>query len=65
MAESKSLLKWRKKQKRGAIMKPSTFKEIERKAAKSGASDPRKVAGKAYWRAAEAKYSKSKSRSKK
>lgn len=37
-------------------MKPSTFKDIERKAAKRGASDPKAVAGAAYWRTAEAKY---------
>jgi hypothetical protein len=65
MAEPKSLLKWRSRQKRGSIMKPSTFKSIERKAAKSGSKNPRAVAGAAYWRAAEAKYKKSKSRSEK
>jgi hypothetical protein len=53
MAESKKLLDWRKKQKRGAIMKPSTFKAIEKK---SGS----KVAGAAYWRAAEKKHKKAK-----
>jgi len=53
MSESKELLKWRKKQKRGAIMKPSTFKKI---AEKSGS----KVAGAAYWKAAEKKHKKAK-----
>jgi hypothetical protein len=54
--ESKGLLDWRAKQKEGAIMKPSTFKSIERKAAASGARDPKAVAGAAYWNTAEAKY---------
>lgn len=53
---SGGLLKWRRKQKRGAIMKPSTFNKIEKKAAASGASNPKAVAGKAYWRIAERKY---------
>ena len=57
---SKALLKWRKRQKRGAIMKPSTFQGIERKAAASGATDPSAVAGKAYWKTAKAKYKKRK-----
>ncbi len=48
MSESPALLSWRKKQKRGAIMKPSTFKSIEKKAAASGASNPSAVAGFAY-----------------
>lgn len=58
--ESKSLLEWRSKQKRGAIMKPSTFADIKKKAETSGASDPEKVAGAAYWRTAEAKHRKAK-----
>jgi hypothetical protein len=53
MSESKDLLKWRRKQPRGKIMKPSTFKAIEKK---SGS----KVAGAAYWKQAEKKYKKSK-----
>ncbi len=60
MAESKSLLAWRKKQPEGSIMRASTFKGIERKAAARGATDPKKVAGAAYWNAAESKYGKSK-----
>ncbi len=62
--EPKGLLDWRKKQPEGAIMGSSTFKDIERKAAKSGATDPKKVAGAAYWKTAEAKYRKSKSKGK-
>jgi len=54
--ESKGLLKWRRGQRPGAIMKPSTFKSIEKKAAQAGATDPEKVAGAAYWRTAKAKY---------
>lgn len=61
MAEGLSgLNKWRRNQKRGAIMKPSTFKSIEAKAAASGATNPEAVAGAAYWRTAKAKYEKSK-----
>jgi len=55
---SKKLLKWRRKQKRGAIMKPSTFAAIEKKAAASGATNPKAVAGRAYWKTAKAKYRK-------
>ena len=57
---SKKLLKWRRKQKRGAIMEPSTFAAIEKKAAESGATNPKAVAGKAYWKTAKAKYRKAK-----
>jgi hypothetical protein len=39
-------------------MKPSTFKDIVRKAAAAGATDPEAVAGAAYWRTAKAKYKK-------
>ena len=57
MAESNALLKWRAKQKRGAVMKPETFKEIVRKMTpKVGAERAKKIAGKAYWRAAHAKF---------
>jgi hypothetical protein len=41
--------KWRRRQKEGAIMKPSTFEEIKRKAAAGGATNPADVAGAAYW----------------
>ena len=50
---SAGLKKWRKEQKPGAIMKPSTFKAIEKKAGKD-------VAGAAYWKAAKAQYKASK-----
>ena len=50
------LLKWREKQKRGAIMEPSTFAEIKESAARGGATNPEAVAGAAYWRTAKAKY---------
>jgi len=60
MAESKSLLKWRAKQKEGAIMKPETFSAIVRKEEAGGLSKERaeKAAGRAYWNAAKAKYKK-------
>lgn len=47
--KSKSLLRWRRRQKPGSIMKPSTFRAIERRAAAAGYVNPRAVAGKAYW----------------
>lgn len=53
---TKVLKEWRSKQPKGAIMKPETFKKIERSAAKRGATNPSAVAGKAYWNAAEKKY---------
>jgi len=57
---SAGLKQWRRKQKRGAIMKPSTFAEIEAKSKAKGMSAKRakKIAGKAYWRTAKAKYRK-------
>jgi len=62
MAEiSKKLLEWRKKQKRGAIMKPETFEKIVRNCiARTGFSKERcmKIAGSAYWKTARAKYQK-------
>lgn len=54
----KKVLKWRGRQGEGKIMKPSTFKGIEKKAAASGATDPEAVAGSAYWKTAMAKYHK-------
>lgn len=57
---ARKILKWRKKQRRGAIMKPSTFKSIVRKASKKyGLARARKIAGRAYWRSAKAKYRRS------
>jgi len=52
------MLAWRSRQKRGAIMKPSTFEEIEKKATAAGATNPKAVAGAAYWKTAEAKFKK-------
>jgi hypothetical protein len=66
MAESKALLDWRAKQKRGAIMKPATFEDIVQKAMKRyGLSRERaeKIAGKAYWNAARKKFRKPKAKS--
>ena len=57
MAESKKLLAWRRKQKRGAIMKPSTFKEI---ASEYGGEKGQKIAGAAYWHIARKKFKKRK-----
>lgn len=47
------LLKWREKQKRGAIMKPSTFEHIKETAK---GTNPEAIAGAAYWRTAKSKY---------
>ena len=55
---SKKLLSWRRKKKRGSIMKKKTFKAIERKAAAAGYDDPKAVAGAAYWATAKAKFKK-------
>jgi len=57
--KGKGLLAWRSRQKRGAIMKPSTFEEIKEKAKKRyniGEERAKKVAGKAYWRTAKKKF---------
>jgi len=59
MKISKKLLAWRRRQKRGAIMKPSTFEKIKEKAAAAGAANPEAVAGAAYWKTAKEKYEKS------
>jgi hypothetical protein len=58
------LLKWRRKQRRGAIMQPETFKHIEQSAKAKGlsAESAKKVAGKAYWNMAQAKYKKQEKR---
>ena len=51
------ILAWRRKQKPGAIMKPSTFRKIERKAAASGKyRSPKRVAGAAYWKTVASRY---------
>lgn len=57
---SEALLDWRAEQPPSAIMKPSTFESIRKRAAKAGATDPEAVAGAAYWRTAEAKFKKRK-----
>jgi hypothetical protein len=56
------MLKWRRKQKRGAIMKPETFKGIEASVESKGLSPEKakKVAGAAYWRSVKRKYAGSK-----
>lgn len=57
--KSLSMLEWRKKQKTGAIMKPSTFEKIVEKAKKEygvGEERAKKIAGKAYWQTVEKKY---------
>lgn len=54
----KKVLKWREKQKRGAIMKPSTFESIKEGAAKKYGSEERgkEAAGAAYYKTLMAKY---------
>lgn len=52
----KGLAAWRSRQKRGAIMEPSTFQEIKKKAAARGARSSEDVAGAAYWKTAKAKF---------
>jgi hypothetical protein len=54
----KALLEWRERQRAGAIMRPSTFERIVRKAAARGYRNPKAVAGKAYWTTVRAKYRK-------
>lgn len=51
---SKALREWRKDQPRGAIMKPETFKKIEKSA--GGGEKGKRIAGKAYWQTALAKF---------
>ena len=43
------VLAWRERQRKGSIMKPKTFRAIERKAGRGGYLDPSAVGGKAYW----------------
>lgn len=54
--KGEGMLAWRSRQKPGAIMEPSTFASIEKKAAAGGARSPEAVAGAAYWATAKAKY---------
>lgn len=56
--ESAGLKSWRRKQPRGAIMKPETFDKIVADMMAKGYSRERaeKIAGSAYWGSAESKY---------
>jgi len=47
---ARRVLRFRERQRRGGIMRPSTFAAIEREAAARGARDPAAVAGAAYWK---------------
>ena len=51
-------LRWRRKQKPGAIMKPSTFQGIMEGAMEGGLSKERaaKVAGASYWKTEKKKF---------
>lgn len=65
MRKSKGLpepmLEWKRKQPRGAIMKPSTFAKIEKGAGKKyGKARAEKIAGGTYQNVLKAKYEKSK-----
>ena len=53
----KNLLEWRRKQRKGAIMNPKTFRTIYKRAKKKyGKKRAKKIAGAAYWRTVRAKY---------
>lgn len=52
------ILSWRSRQEPGEIMSPKTFEHIVRSAAARGATNPKAVAGKAYWQTVKAKYKK-------
>jgi len=65
--KGKGLLPWRSRQERGAIMRPETFEKIKHKAKRRygiGEERAEKVAGKAYWTTAKAKYRRRKPKSK-
>lgn len=53
---ARRVLDFRERLRRGSVMRPSTFAEIERSAAASGATDPQKVAGAAYWKTLGARF---------
>lgn len=55
---NRSVLKWRKKQKRGAIMTPERFAQIKAEATRKYGSAERgeKAAGSAYWTTVKAKH---------
>lgn len=56
--KGKGMLAWRSRQRRGAIMKPSTFESIKQSMEARGFGEERaaKAAGAAYWAAARKKY---------
>ena len=56
--EPASLLTWRRHQRPSAIMRPATFREIEREAEHRYGSKKRgrRAAGAAYWRSAAARF---------
>lgn len=51
----RQILAWRRRQAPGAIMRPSTFRRIVRRAAARGYRNPQAVAGRAYWNTVRAK----------
>jgi hypothetical protein len=57
--EPEAVLRYRRRVGRGAIMRPSTFEAIQRKARRQygpiGAERLRKIAGAAYWTTADAR----------
>ena len=57
---SRDLKEWRRKQPRGVIMKPKTFKSIVDKCEARGGSEEscKKQAGSAYWKTAKKKFGK-------
>jgi len=62
VAESKALLEWRSKQKRGTIMPPVEFEKRVREAMrkyKFSRKRAMRYVGKIYWNMAEAKFEKS------
>jgi len=57
----KKILKWRRKQEKGAIMKSETFQRIVKSCMRRTGFDRErciKIAGAAYWKTAKAKYQK-------
>jgi hypothetical protein len=59
MAVGRKILAYRKRLRKGAVMKPKTFSRIEKGAMKRygiGKARAAKIAGAAYWRALRAKY---------
>jgi len=64
---SEGLKRWRRRQKKGAIMEPETFHKIEASERAKGLSEERaeRAAGKAYWRVAKSKYTRAMKRKRK